>query len=104
MVFKLAVALFFGEITGAVGDNQPLIAGASLVHAGIVDFVQDAVAQCEPYPAVQIERRSHAAFGARCPARRNTRPAGRKAFNFVLIHSTSPRSTILAALDWNGAS
>ena len=31
MVFKFAVALFFGEIAGAVGDNQSQIAGAGLV-------------------------------------------------------------------------
>ena len=95
VVFKFAVALFFGEVAGAVGDDQPLIAGAGLVHSRVVNFVQDAVAEGEPYPAVQVERRAYAGFGARSPARRNARPARGIAFNFVLTHSSSPRNRIL---------
>ena len=33
VVFKLAMALFFGEVAGAVGDDQSLIAGAGLIDA-----------------------------------------------------------------------
>src|SRR5580765_5985831 len=90
MVLKLAVAFFLGEITGAVGDNQPLIAGAGLVHPRVVDFVQNAVAECEPYAAVQVECRPYAAFGARSPTRRNSRPARGEAFAYVLTHCSSP--------------
>ncbi len=88
VVLKLAVALLFGEITGAVGDDQALVAGAGLVHSRVVDFVQDAVAEREPYPAVQVERGPDAALGARSPTRRDSRPAGGKAFRSVLTHCT----------------
>src|SRR6266849_6567338 len=98
MVFKFAAAFFFREITGAVGDDQSQIAGAGLVHPWIVDFVQDAVAEGEPYAAVQVERRPNAPFGARSPARRNSRPARGKAFGSVITHCGSPRSIILPSV------
>ena len=89
---NLQCALFFGEIAGAVGDDQSQIAGAGLVHAWKVDFVQDAMAQSEPYPAVQVERGTYAAFGAGSPARRNARPARGKAFDVPF--SLTPQSSL----------
>ena len=86
-ILEFAVALLFGEKAGAVGDDQTLVAGASLVHAWEIDLVQDAMAQGEPYPAVLVERGTHSAFGARSPARSNSRPARRKACYFVIAHS-----------------
>jgi hypothetical protein len=46
--FGQAVALFFGEITFRPRDNEDAIAGTGAVNAWIIDFVQNAVAQCEP--------------------------------------------------------
>ena len=57
---------------------------------GIIDFVQDAVAEREPHPAVQIERRTNAALGAGSPARRNSRPAGGKAFSSFSLNAEVP--------------
>jgi len=49
---------------------------AGLVDAGVIDLVQDAVADREPGPARMGERRACAALGARGPARRYPRPSG----------------------------
>ena len=94
VVFKFTVTFFFGEVAGTVGDNQSLVAGAGLVHSRVVHFVQDAVAEREPYPAVQVEGGAYAGFGARSPARRNPRPARRIAFNFRFHSLGSPRNRI----------
>jgi hypothetical protein len=54
------VALFFGEEIAAVGDDESQVAGAGLVDAGKVDFVEDAVTQGEPDFAVLVEGRTDA--------------------------------------------
>ncbi len=53
-ILKAAMPLLFREKTGAIGDDESLIARARLIDAREVDFVQDAVAQGEPDPAVQV--------------------------------------------------
>ena len=68
MVLKFTMALFFGKVAGTVGDYQPLVAGAGLVHSRVVNFVEDTVAERKPYPAVQVERGADAGFCARSPA------------------------------------
>ena len=81
-----AMSLFFGEKAGTVGDDEAQVAGTRLVYPGKIDFIQDAMAQREPYPAVLIERRASSGFGAGGPARRNSRPAGCKPFDLVITH------------------
>ena len=49
---KCAMALFFGEKNSAVGDDQPQVACAGLIHARIINFIQNAMTQREPYLAV----------------------------------------------------
>ena len=75
--FKFAVALFFGEKTLAVGDEQAHVSGTSHIDAREINFIEDAVAQREPYATAAIQRGANAALGARRPARRNARPSRR---------------------------
>ena len=60
----LAVAFDLGEEGVPVGDDEPEIADASLVNAGIIDFIDDAVADGEPHPAALAERGADPVFGA----------------------------------------
>src|ERR1700722_4062794 len=76
MTLEGAVALFLGEEITAVGDNESQVAGAGLVDARKINFVENAVAQGEPDLAVVMERSSDAGLGAGGPGRRNPRPAG----------------------------
>src|SRR5579859_2950839 len=69
-----AIALFFGEEAVAVGDDEAEVAGAGLVDARIVDFVQDAVAEGEPDAADRGKRGADAGLGAGGPAWRNAWP------------------------------
>jgi hypothetical protein len=43
---------FLGKKTIAIGNDQPKVAGAGLVYARIVDFIENSVAGGEPYLAV----------------------------------------------------
>ena len=52
-VFETAVALFLGEEAAAVGHDQAQIARAGLVYSRIIDFIQNAMTDGEPHPAVQ---------------------------------------------------
>src|SRR5437868_11074937 len=79
-VFETAVPLFLREKTAAVGDDQAQITGAGLVYSWIINLIQNAMTDGEPHPAVQGQRSSNSGFGARCPAWRNSGPAGSKAF------------------------
>src|SRR5579862_7432887 len=74
MVFKSAVTLLFGEKIAAVGNNESHVASASLIDAGKVDFIEDAVAYCEPHFAVLVKSCTDATLGARRPSRRNAGP------------------------------
>src|SRR5262249_23687405 len=51
------VTLLFREIAAAVGDDEAEIARAGIVDTGIVDLVENAVAQREPHTAFDLGRR-----------------------------------------------
>ena len=53
----LGVALLFGKETVIVGDDEPEVARASKVGASIIDFVENAMADCEPGAAQRRHRR-----------------------------------------------
>src|SRR6185369_1827410 len=53
-IFKLAIAFLFGEESLSIRDEKPLVSRARLVHSRVIDFVQNAMAQCEPDSAVQV--------------------------------------------------
>ena len=102
-VFKRAVALFFGKVIPAVGDDESQVAGTGLVYAGKINFVEDAVTQREPDFAVLVECGTGAGLGAGCPARRNTGPArsmawGRIAHKRFVLRVGNPPPTELIIL------
>src|SRR5487761_26820 len=72
------VALLFREIALAVRDDEAEIAGARVVYAGIVDLIEDAMAQGEPDAARGGGCGPDPAFRARGPARGNAWMAGRR--------------------------
>ena len=82
------IALFLGEIVAPIGDDEAEIAGAGVVDAGIIDLVEDAVAEGEPDPALGRERGADAALGARGPARGNARRARRRPLEAGRHHRT----------------
>ena len=90
-ILKRAVAFFLGKVAVAVGDNEAEIPSAGLIHAREINFVENAVAQGVPDPAVRIERGADAGFGAGGPAWRNARPTGREAFVGVGQGSVVPK-------------
>ncbi len=101
-VFKCTMALFLGKKLMAVSDNQAEVAGAGLIHAGKIDFVENAVTQGEPDAAVEVERGADSGLGTRSPARFDTGPA-RRITNFVTHRGwTSPSSSLpeVANLRW----
>ena len=75
-VLERAVALFFGEERSAVGDYESEIAGAGLIHAGKVHFIENPVTQREPHFAVLVAAPCPHRFwrsrssGVECPADR----------------------------------
>ncbi len=69
------MTLLFGEEATAVGHNQAKVAYAGLVNSGKINLIEDAMAQREPDPAVQVQGGANPGFGARCPARLNPGPA-----------------------------
>src|SRR5579871_837488 len=78
----VAVALLLGEEARAVGHDQAEVANAGLVDAGIIDLIEDAVADGEPDAACVRQSRPDAALGARRPAGRNSWPAWRFGHGF----------------------
>src|SRR5579863_6037792 len=64
IVFEGAVALLFGEKIASVGDYKPEIAGASLVHAGKINFIDDPMAERKPDFAVLVQSGADTGFGA----------------------------------------
>src|SRR5207253_8547233 len=48
-ILKPAMTLLLGKKARTIGNDQSLIASASLIDTGEVDFIQNAVAQGEPY-------------------------------------------------------
>ena len=73
--FGVGVAFLLGEEIRSVRDDQPHVADAGLVDAGVIYLVEDSVAQREPDVALVAERRADAGLGAGSPARRNSGPA-----------------------------
>src|SRR5579864_5635925 len=73
-IFEFAVALLLRKEISAIGDNKSHVAGAGLVDAGKINFVEDAVAQGEPDFAVLVKGGADAHLGARSPTRRNAGP------------------------------
>ena len=71
------MALLLRDETAAIGDDEAQVAGAGLVHAWIVDLVEDAVAHGEPDAALAGGCRAHTRLGAGRPARVDAGPAGR---------------------------
>ena len=72
----------------AIGDNQSQVACAGAIDAGIVNLVEDAMAESEPNVAFGRERRADTALGARSPARFDSRTARRNLFR--LAHAAEP--------------
>ena len=62
------VALFLVAKRFPVGDEKLEIARVRLVHARVVDFVDDAMAEREPDPAARMISGAQAFFGAGGPA------------------------------------
>ena len=54
--------------TSPIGHDETEIAGAGVIDTGVVDFVEDAMAQREPDPALSADRGPDAAFRTRRPA------------------------------------
>src|SRR5277367_929964 len=79
----IGVALLFGKIIFR-SNNEPEIADAGCIEPRRVDFIEDAMANREPYPALRARSRSDRAFGAGSPARRDTRCAW---WNRLVCHS-----------------
>jgi hypothetical protein len=75
-VFKGAMAFFLGEEFAPISNQESHIAGAGLIDAREIDFVENAVAQCEPNLTVLVEGSSRGSLGARGPARGDAWSAG----------------------------
>ena len=74
--FRVAVAFLFREESRSIRDDQPHVSDARLVNAGIVDFIEDSMAQREPHVALVTERCADARFCAGSPACRTAAAAG----------------------------
>ena len=83
------MAFLFGEEFAAIGDDQAEVAGTGLVHAGKIDFIENAMTQGEPNPAVEVQGGADAGLGARSPARFNSGPAG--CVLYAITQSQGPR-------------
>ena len=80
-----AFALFLGEESVGGRHEHAHVPRAGLVDTGVIDLVEDPVAQREPHAAGSVQRGADALFRAGCPARLYSRPArGRIRFS----HST----------------
>src|SRR3954451_5572357 len=85
----LQVTLLFMKEGLPIGDQELHIANLRPIDGGVVNFVQNAMRQREPDPTPGRIGRSHALFGARSPARGNSR-ASKSHFTLlghVLLHS-----------------
>lgn len=75
-VLECAVAFFFREIIASVGDQQAEIAGAGLIDAGKIHFVDNSVTGSEPDLAMLVQGGASSGFGAGSPARRDAGASG----------------------------
>jgi hypothetical protein len=65
------MALFFGEKRLSISNHKTQISSTGLIYTRVIDFVKNAVAECEPHPAERAEGCAYACFGAGSPAGRN---------------------------------
>src|SRR5258705_5172821 len=90
-IYETAVAFFFGEVVSSVSDDQSEIAGARLINAGKIDFIEDAMADGVPDATMWVQRCADAGFRAGSPARRDARPARSVAVVRVCQGEVTPR-------------
>src|SRR5205809_1176150 len=74
----IQVALFLVAKRFAITDEKLKVARVRLIHAWIVNLVDDAVTEREPEAATGMIGRSHPFFRARSPARFDSRRAKRR--------------------------
>ena len=88
------MSLLLGEESAAVGDNQAEVAGAGLIDSGEIDFIENAMTQREPNPAVEVQGSARACLSARSPARLDSGPA--RGITEIIAHggSLSPSSSL----------
>ena len=72
----IQVSLFLVTKCFPVADQELKIARVRLVNRGVINFVDDAVAQREPDPATRMISGAKTLLGAGCPTRRDTGRAG----------------------------
>ena len=68
----IQVSLFLVTKCFPVADQELKIARVWLVNSGVINLVDDAVAQREPDPATRMISRAKTLLGAGCPARCDT--------------------------------
>lgn len=88
------MTLLLGEEAVSIGDDQAKVSEAGLIDAGVVNLVEDAVAERKPDAAGGAERCPYAALGTERPAWRDARSPGRRllvlhCFHFLRISVTS---------------
>jgi len=69
---RLGVPLLFREEPTGTGHDQSQVSSAREVRVGIIDLVEDAVAEGDPDPAGSCRRAPDPALGARCPPGRDS--------------------------------
>src|SRR5579864_918496 len=87
-ILERAMPLLFGEKIAPAGDNESHVAGASLIDAWKIDFIENPMAERKPDLAVLVQRRTDTGFRAGGPTRRDSRPAGSVADGRI-IHKIS---------------
>src|SRR5258705_11793480 len=90
-IFETAVAFFFGEVVSSVSDDQSEMAGARLIKAGKIEFIEDAMADGGPDAIMLVQRCADAGFRAVSPACAHPRPARRGAVLSVCHAEGTPR-------------
>ncbi len=88
------MTFLFGEKFAAIGDDEAEVAGTSLVDSGEINFVENAMTEREPNPAVQVQGGADAGLGARSPARFDAGPAWGITNGVTHRKSSSPISSV----------
>jgi hypothetical protein len=76
LVFEGAVAFLLREEIATIGDDEAEVAGAGLIDAREIYFIDNSVTNGEPHPAMLVQGCTNAGFGAGSPAWGNSGPAG----------------------------
>ena len=85
----IEVSLFLVTECFPVADQELKIARVWLINGGVIDFVDDAVAQREPDPATGMISGAETLLGAGCPTRRDTgRAEGGGMFGRYSVHDS----------------